>query len=208
MGEGAHADLFVFDTKNQHWSAVDIAPDSPTPPPRSYHAMTASKDKIYVFGGCGQSGRMSDLWEFTPRSNTGSNSVGGSWRQLPSCDAVGARGGSVMVASADGRFLYVMGGFNGAEMADCHSYDIETHTWSCPTCCSPVDSAGTAEPHDHAGTCGSKTNSCMVMPLARSVFGAAVHGACDSAAQANGSCGHGGHIIAFGGEVCAGLTAC
>lgn len=202
MGEGAHADLFVLDTATQHWSAVQPAAGSPTPPPRSYHTMTAANDRIYIFGGCGASGRLNDLWEFTPENNNNSNcssdSCRGSWKQLPSCATVGARGGSVMVASVDGRFLYVMGGFNGAEMADCHSFDLQTNTWNCPFCCS---NSHTADLQEQPRTASASKNGCMAMPLARSVFGAAVHGDCSSVGEAAGACGHAGHIVAFGGEV-------
>lgn len=35
---------------------------------------------LYVFGGCGESGRLADLWEFDTATNT--------WRQLPISDAI------------------------------------------------------------------------------------------------------------------------
>jgi hypothetical protein len=48
----------------------------------------------------------------------------------------------------------------------------------------------------------------LVMPLARSVFGAAAHGCCQGhadhkpdAADASASCSHWCHIVTFGGEV-------
>jgi hypothetical protein len=103
----------MLDTATATWSAAQPATitNSSTistpvaPPARSYHAMAAAGGKLYVFGGCGASGRLADLWCCDPAS--------GAWRQLPGCGAVGARGGSVMVTSADGGQLFVMGGFNG-----------------------------------------------------------------------------------------------
>lgn len=73
-----------------------------TPPRRSYHTMTAVGTKLYVFGGCGADGRLSDLWAF--------DTVAGSWAQLAQSDAIVGRGGSKLLASADGATLYVIAG--------------------------------------------------------------------------------------------------
>lgn len=110
-----------------------------------------------------------------------------------------------MVASAEGRFLYVMGGFNGAEMADCHSFDLNTNTWSCPTCCSSsiTTVSSLQDTAVGGGAAAGGSNGCMAMPLARSVFGAAVHGDCGLEGAGDGSCVHAGHVVAFGGEVSA-----
>jgi hypothetical protein len=42
-------------------------------------------DKLYVFGGCGEAGRLNDLWEFDTSSN--------SWTQMPSSDAIKVKAG-------------------------------------------------------------------------------------------------------------------
>jgi N-acetylneuraminic acid mutarotase len=111
MGEGATCDLFTLDINTATWSAAQLDPDNATtgtpaaPPARSYHAMAAAGGQLYVFGGCGAAGRLADLWRYDPAA--------GAWLQLPGCASVGARGGSVMVASGDGSQLFVMGGFNG-----------------------------------------------------------------------------------------------
>lgn len=180
MGEGARGDLFVLDPTSTppEWAPLEVNASSPTPPSRSYHAATTARGKLYIFGGCGTNGRLNDLWEFDPSSKT--------WLELPRCDAVGARGGGVMVAAPGGAKLIIMGGFNGSEMSDCHMFDLTTSTWSCPSCCSMA-----------AEVVAAKEN--LTMPLARSVFGAAVHGHDhDSYGTA---CGHAGHIVTFGGEV-------
>lgn len=123
---------------------------------------------MFVFGGCGADGRVCDLWEYDPERNA--------WQQLPSCSSAGGRGGAVLCASACGRRLYVLGGFNGAEMADTHCFDIDAARWSC---CSGGGGGGGGVPD---------------MPLPRSVFGAAAH-ACGDA-----GCSHGGGVVTFGGE--------
>eukprot|EP00775_Hariotina_reticulata_P003513 gene3513-3783_t len=192
MGEGAQSDLFVFDTCTLTWTPLPQQQDdlAAAPPPRSYHAMAAAGGKVYIFGGCGTSGRLSDLWCFDPSSS--------SWTKMPACDAVGPRGGPVLVAAPDDTKLFVMGGFNGAEMADCHVFDISSSSWSCPTCCSAPQQQPTA-----GGSCSRP----LVMPLARSVFGAAAHGCCQGRdhqpdpADESASCSHWCHIVTFGGEV-------
>jgi hypothetical protein len=116
MGDGASCDLFTLDIEAATWSAAHNSPAAassssssssmpPAPPARSYHAMAAAGGKLYVFGGCGAAGRLADVWQYDPAA--------GAWQQLPGCASVGARGGSVMVASEDGSQLFVMGGFNG-----------------------------------------------------------------------------------------------
>ena len=78
MGEGSTNDLFRLDLSSGTWCEV---PAKGTPPEaRSFHAMTAVKNKLFVFGGCGKSGRLSDLHSFDCESET--------WEQLPSSNAI------------------------------------------------------------------------------------------------------------------------
>jgi hypothetical protein len=175
MGEGSLSDLHIFDTTLAEWAPVEA---SSPPPARSYHTMAAAGGKLYVFGGCGINGRLNDLHEFDPSTN--------SWRQLPSPDSVNPRGGSVLVASIDGSKLYVLGGFSGKELDDCHCFDLTSLTWSCPCCTST--------------TAKDLSHTAWTMPLARSVFGAcALNHASSCSSSSNGH--HAGHIVAFGGEV-------
>jgi tRNA wybutosine-synthesizing protein 3 len=81
MGEGSTNDLYSFDTTTSAWSRVH---GKGTPPaPRSFHAMVAVGTALYVFGGCGTSGRLSDLHRFDTKS--------GQWTQLPSSDTIVVR---------------------------------------------------------------------------------------------------------------------
>lgn len=195
MGEGAKSELYVFDTSSAEWQPVKVPDDSPTPPPRSYHAMAAapSTGKVYVFGGCGSGGRLNDLWCFDTHTHT--------WQQLgsDSGDGVAARGGSVLVASADGQQLYLLGGFNGDELQDCHVFDVSSGSWSCPTCCD-----GGAAATDNSG---SSSKGKLAMLMGRSVFGAVLHSGGRSS-NGSGGCGshgsgceHATHVVTFGGEV-------
>ena len=78
MGEGSTHDLYRLDLSSRTWSQV--AAKGTPPEPRSFHAMVAVKGKLYVFGGCGVSGRLSDLHSFDCED--------GSWGQLPSSEAI------------------------------------------------------------------------------------------------------------------------
>ena len=78
MGEGSTNQLYRLDLTSHTWSKV--APAGALPAPRSFHAMVAVRGKLYVFGGCGTAGRLSDLHSFDCES--------GSWEQLPSSDAI------------------------------------------------------------------------------------------------------------------------
>lgn len=193
MTEGAKSDLYVFDTTTSSWAPVAVADGSPQPPPRSYHSMAAvpAQGKLYVFGGCGSSGRLADLWCFDTAS--------ASWQQCGSsssaADSIPARGGSVLVAAADGSKVFLLGGFNpsvptGPELRDCHVYDTTSNTWSCPSCC--------GEPGAAADGAAGKENSSIAMLLGRSVFGAVLHGGGSSGC---GGCAHAEHVVTFGGEV-------
>lgn len=67
-------DLYSFDTKLQKWSRVEAK--GPPPEARSFHAMVAVGSKLFVFGGCGKSGRLNDLHVFDTESQK--------WLQMPS----------------------------------------------------------------------------------------------------------------------------
>ena len=51
------------------------------------------------------------------------------WSPLPSHDAIRGRGGSCLVASADGARLYVLAGFCGHELDDAFCFDLTAGKW-------------------------------------------------------------------------------
>ena len=77
---GASAELLCFNTGRQEWQDVQI--EGIGPDARSYHAMAASGDTLYVFGGCGEGkkGRLNDLHSYNCTSST--------WTQLPTCNEI------------------------------------------------------------------------------------------------------------------------
>jgi len=118
--------VWVFDTRLNQWSALDPAPGSPFPAPRSYHASASTSHPfssprdyperptglensgfddhgtIFIHGGCPASGRVADVWGFDIASRI--------WSQY--ADAPGpARGGPCLTFTQER--LYRFGGFDG-----------------------------------------------------------------------------------------------
>ena len=63
MEESPLNDLHYFDVETKEWTEV-LKPDETFPSERSFHQMVAVGKSLFVFGGCGKTGRMSDLHEF------------------------------------------------------------------------------------------------------------------------------------------------
>ncbi|KAL6863815.1 hypothetical protein ACP4OV_016718 [Aristida adscensionis] len=114
-------ELYAFDTAAGAWSLLSSGADGP--PRRSYHSMVADADagRVYVFGGCGEAGRLNDLWAY--------DVAGGRWEQLPSPgESCRPRGGPGL-AVAGGK-VWVVYGFSGNELDDVHCYDPGTRRWA------------------------------------------------------------------------------
>ncbi|TVU10944.1 hypothetical protein EJB05_44500 [Eragrostis curvula] len=118
-------ELYSFDTATGAWSLLSSGADGP--PHRSYHSMVAddAAGRVYVFGGCGDAGRLNDLWAYDVAGGGG-----GRWEQLPSPgEACRPRGGPGL-AVAGGK-VWVVYGFGGdKELDDVHCYDSATGMWS------------------------------------------------------------------------------
>ena len=85
---------------------------------RHSHAAVASGGRIYVLGGVGEDGEVSDAaMVYDPRA--------GSWAMLPSMQF--ARAG--FVAAAFGGSLYVCGGTASVE-TECEMLDLTSRVWS------------------------------------------------------------------------------
>ncbi|CAK4084713.1 unnamed protein product [Aphanomyces euteiches] len=94
-----------------------------TAPPsaRSFHKMISVRSDLFVFGGCGESGRLNDLHCFHTATNT--------WEALPTHAGITGRGGPSFAASTDGSNLVVATGFSGQENNDVHVYNVNSKTW-------------------------------------------------------------------------------
>ncbi|GBF97397.1 hypothetical protein Rsub_09562 [Raphidocelis subcapitata] len=123
MGEGARDDLWELDTAapSPSWRISPCTRGAP-PPARSYHAVAAAAGRVYVFGGCGAGGRLRDLWRYDPRE--------AAWEEMPAApEGALPRGGAALVASPEGDALFVLGGFSGRELGDCHAFDTAARAW-------------------------------------------------------------------------------
>ncbi|KAL2252223.1 UNVERIFIED_CONTAM: Nitrile-specifier protein 2 [Sesamum indicum] len=108
-------ELYSFDTYTNMWTQL-----SPGPPHRSYHSMTADERRVYIFGGCGNAGRLNDLWAY--------DVVDKEWIEFPlpgeNCKP---RGGPGLVAVL-GK-IWVVYGFSGVELDDVHYFDPKEGKW-------------------------------------------------------------------------------
>lgn len=124
------ATLLALDTSTANADSVEweVLQVPGGPEPRSFHAMTSLGSKIYVFGGCGASGRLNDLWCLDTSSETGPSwkclSIGGPIEGMyPS-----PRGGAGLIALPEGNSahrLILMYGFDGKQRGDIWSFEVD-----------------------------------------------------------------------------------
>ena len=125
MDEKPLNDLWVLDCDcepgRESWSKVQLAAGSDDPPePRSFHRMIAVSSDLYVFGGCGTSGRLADLHKFDTVKKT--------WHNLGKSNLLRGRGGPNLLHLKSDR-LAVIAGFAGEETNDGHAYDLKQGAW-------------------------------------------------------------------------------
>lgn len=115
-------ELYSFDTATNTWALLSSGEDGP--PHRSYHSMVADgeRNRVYVFAGCGDAGRLNDLWAY--------NVTAGQWEELPSPGEACLPRGGPGLAVAGGK-VWVVYGFSGDhELDDVHCYDPATGEWA------------------------------------------------------------------------------
>eukprot|EP00898_Chlorokybus_atmophyticus_P007727 jgi/Chlat1/7956/Chrsp69S09183 len=134
LGKGQESEaLYAFDLATGEWSQPST---SGTPPEaRSYHCMTTIDNRVYVFGGCGNSGRLADIHCLDTDTMM--------WTRLsPKGDSPApiGRGGSTLVGfrkqsgghdddNNSGDLLYVLYGFCGKQLGDTWVFDTSTRQW-------------------------------------------------------------------------------
>ena len=125
------AALFAIDTaSDQGWQAIEIAGG---PSPRSFHSMASLGSTLYVFGGCGEQGRLNDLWALETSGGLAWEclSLGGDVEGLhPS-----PRGGAALLAlpggsgsfdpSARAGQLVLLFGFDGEQRGDVWTFELD-----------------------------------------------------------------------------------
>jgi len=128
MEEEALNDLWKLDCSGppgrETWSMVtpDMKEGGELPEARSFHKMLCIGDSLYVFGGCGASGRLSDMHKFDIPKST--------WHNLGASHHLKGRGGATLVPLDSGRMLGVVAGFAGEETNDGHLFDVAAGKWA------------------------------------------------------------------------------
>ncbi|KAL8150938.1 hypothetical protein V2J09_020746 [Rumex salicifolius] len=113
-------ELYSFDTRTNEWTLLYNG-NQPGPVHRSYHSIASDDRYVYVFGGCGDAGRLNDLWAY--------DSVDRAWVQFPlPCESCKGRGGPGL-AVVDGK-VWVVYGFAGHEADDVYCFDLGKREWS------------------------------------------------------------------------------
>ncbi|XP_078437188.1 galactose oxidase/kelch repeat superfamily protein [Wolffia australiana] len=112
-------DLYAFDTATSEWSLLSTGDLGPAH--RSYHSTAADDRRVYIFGGCGLSGRLNDLWAY--------NVVERKWVELPKPGKSCLPRGGTGLAVAGGK-IWVVYGFSGEELSDVHCFDPSTMEWT------------------------------------------------------------------------------
>ena len=116
MEEQPMADLWKFNWNEKVWE--ELACSGSIPEARSFHKLIAAGGLLYCFGGCGASGRLSDLHSFDPKTLI--------WTKLPAFEKIAGRGGACFKANGAGTALYVVAGFTGQEARDVFRYEVES----------------------------------------------------------------------------------
>uniref|UniRef100_A0A7S4W1K6 Uncharacterized protein n=1 Tax=Ditylum brightwellii TaxID=49249 RepID=A0A7S4W1K6_9STRA len=126
MNESPLNDLWALDTSdgvgNEKWvgpiePSTSSSSDEP-PEHRSFHKMISVGTDLYVFGGCGSSGRLNDLHKFDTIHQT--------WSNLGKAHLLKGRGGANLIYLKDGHCLIVVAGFVGSESNDGQKFILST----------------------------------------------------------------------------------
>jgi Galactose oxidase, central domain len=119
MDESPLDDMWMFDTTTEKWTSVSTTGD--IPPARSFHRMICINNNLYLFGGCGSSGRLNDLYQFNINTKVWSN-LGTSLLR--------GRGGPNVFPIQSNTAIAIVGGFAGEETNDGHIYSIANGKWT------------------------------------------------------------------------------
>jgi len=120
MQEQAMDDMWMLDLSNpKSWIKVEYKGGRP-PEARSFHRMICIENLLYVFGGCGVSGRLADLHCFDIST--------GVWTSLGNANLRG-RGGPNMIPLSKGDKIGVLAGFAGEETNDGQCFDRSISAW-------------------------------------------------------------------------------
>mmetsp|Transcript_2158 Transcript_2158/g.3290 ORF Transcript_2158/g.3290 Transcript_2158/m.3290 type:complete len:347 (-) Transcript_2158:136-1176(-) len=120
MKEKAMNDLYQLDITTRQWKAIETKGGTP-PVPRSFHRMISIDNFLYVFGGCGEQGRMADLHQLNLTTLT--------WSSLGTSRLLRGRGGPNLLKLQNDQ-LAVVAGFAGEETNDGHVFSLKSNEWA------------------------------------------------------------------------------
>eukprot|EP01091_Cochliopodium_minus_P019318 TRINITY_DN808_c0_g1_i3.p1 TRINITY_DN808_c0_g1~~TRINITY_DN808_c0_g1_i3.p1 ORF type:complete len:231 (-),score=63.20 TRINITY_DN808_c0_g1_i3:63-755(-) len=120
MKEKPLNDFYSFDIETNTWTEI-ISQSDVVPPKRSFHKMVSWDNTLYLFGGCGEEGRLKDLFSFDVSTNK--------WTELASVQDISKGRGGPSIAT-NGKSLILAGGFSGEENDDVHLFDFSNQTWN------------------------------------------------------------------------------
>ncbi|KAJ3173155.1 hypothetical protein HDU88_004616 [Geranomyces variabilis] len=114
--------MYCLDVDTMFWIQVSTATQTPSPPPRLGHTLTAVSTNVYLFGGLNGEVAYNDLWVFDTVSRT--------WTLLQtSGDIPSAR--SAHTATAYGTDIYIFGGFSREGKPHVHGEIFVIDTVTC-----------------------------------------------------------------------------
>ncbi|XP_066915449.1 uncharacterized protein [Clytia hemisphaerica] len=128
MDESPLNDLHCFDTVTETWTEVAVK-GGVAPSARSFHQMVSVGTSLFIFGGCGAAGRMSDLNEFDTKTSVWTEHNNEFIAENGNVEQIKGRGGASLVASNCGTKIFLLGGFSGKEMDDIYIYDLKSKVW-------------------------------------------------------------------------------
>lgn len=114
----------VLSTEQWKWFQPKLRAAGPVPAPRCGHALCAVRSRLFLFGGVTEAGLARDLWILDLDALA--------WSEIPTFGAAPcARKGASLVATEDGRKLYLVGGATAAAaLCDVHVLELDSFGWS------------------------------------------------------------------------------
>ena len=129
----ALSDVHLLNSDNMKWTAPQIKgqPEDQAGRTVEGHACCTVREKVYTFGGMVNEALSSELTSFDTETFQ--------WALVPSYGTPPSpRRGHVMVASDDGRYLWIFGGVDDTgTLADLTALDMDHQTWSAPVAAGP-----------------------------------------------------------------------
>lgn len=114
----------VLSTEQWKWFQPKLRAPQPSPAPRCGHALCAIRSRLFLFGGLTEAGLSNEVWILDLDAL--------SWAEIPTFGAAPcARKGASLVATEDGRKLYLVGGATAAAaLCDVHVLELDNFGWS------------------------------------------------------------------------------